>query len=358
MRVLIVGAGAVGLVFAHHLQRGGHEVAVYIRRPAQPDEPPRLLYDLRRRDPWRRPLSLEPTQVIVEGQRIDGPGWEQVFFCVPSEALREGLVERLRPHLASATVVKLQPGLNDLPWFTRCVPEAQVVSGMVAFVSYRAPLASEPDVPPGYAFWMPPLTSLPFSGIEARRGEVVATLRGGGLPARSHPDVETLTAFLLALQAPLSAGFACAGGSLRAMQAGRWMPVALEAARQARRIVSRYLGQEPPLFLRLAGYRVLPRLLAELPPLLPFPLEPFLAAHYGKLRRQSRLHLKDYIQCGSSLQLPTRSLEQLAEELESGVPSGSGASAADVDLGATPEVQGASDHSSHPAGSQDQRSSG
>ncbi len=314
MRILIVGAGSVGQAFGFFLRRAGHDVTFWVRKP--PVVTTIRLYQIdsfgRRRE--LRPLELSP--LLVDGRSVDLANWDQAYFCVPSDAIREGLVERLAPWLGGATLVRLQPGLKDGEAFARGIDPDQVVGGMVSFVAFSVPLPEEPRVPPGTAVWIPPWTPVPFSGPRGRTGAVVAALRGGGLPARLHPHVELLTARLLALQTPLTAALACAGGKVSDLVSGPWLEIGSRGVREAQAIVSKALGGRPSWPIRRMDPPLLRLALPVVAAASPFPLEKFLAAHHRKLSRQAVRHLDDYLEAGVALRQPADSLRELRGGLE------------------------------------------
>lgn len=316
MNILVVGAGAIGQVFGRHLQLAGHEVTFYVRshhvgRLSQG----LLLYHLNQREAKRKPILFNSFQTISDLSQIAAKRWDQIYLCLPSNALRGGLLEALGPYTGEATIITVQPGLNDRQLVVQSFGESRVVSGMITFTSYAAPLPGEIFPLPGTAYWFPPLVAVPFSGPSERVRAVVSALRDGRLPARLHPNVPRLAAFFTAAQTPLTAGLQSAGWSFKEFRRSHLRSLAERATGEAIKVVAEYHHHQPPLLLRsLHGLTI--RLALNLSPYLyPFDLEQFFAAHYAKLEEQTPLLLAIYIEQGQLRRLPVVALEELQQML-------------------------------------------
>ncbi len=316
MNILVIGAGAIGQVFGRHLHLAGHEVTFYVRnRQVGRLSEGLLLYHLNQRQARRQPIVFDAFQTISDGHQSAAKNWDQVYLCLPSNALRSGLLETLGPNTGQATVVAMQPGLNDQHLVIQNFAESRVVSGMITFTSYAAPLPGETVPFPGTAYWFPPLVATPFSGAPERMKAVVATLRRGRLPARVHPNVPRLAGFFTAAQTPLTAGLQCAGWSFKQFRRSHLRPLAERAAGEAIKVVSEYYHHKPPLTLRSLRGLTFGLALNFSPHLYPFDLEQFFAAHYGKLSKQTPLLLATYIEQGYERGLPVSALEELQQML-------------------------------------------
>ena len=292
MNILVIGAGAIGQVFGRHLHLGGHEVTFYVRsQQVGRLSEGLLLYHLNQRQARKKPIVFDSFQTITDREQIAAKNWDQVYLCLPSNALRSDFFETLGPNTGQATVITIQPGLNDRQIVTQRFGESRVVSGMITFTSYAAPLPGETVPFPGTAYWFPPLVATPFSGAPKRVEAVVATLRRGRLPARVHPNVPRSIAFFTAAQTPLTAGLQNAGWSFKQFRRSHFRPLAERAAGEAIKVVSEYYHHKPPFTLRsLRGLTF--RLALNLSPhIYPFDLEQFFAAHYAKLEEQTPLLL-------------------------------------------------------------------
>ena len=86
LRILLIGAGAVGQVYGRHLQLGGAEVAFYVK-PKYADEA-RAGY---RMYPLNQGRDVPAVVWKDFGVRTDLPatlaqGWDQVWLCVSTTA--------------------------------------------------------------------------------------------------------------------------------------------------------------------------------------------------------------------------------------------------------------------------------
>jgi 2-dehydropantoate 2-reductase len=273
------------------------------------------LYPLNRRQARSRPLHFDAYHVIVDPREIRARAWDQIYLCVPSTALREELLVPLSAAIGEATLVTIQPGLEDLAVILQHFDELQVVAGMISFVSFPAPLPGEAVPKPGIAFWFPPLLATPFSGPPGRARAVVGSLRRGGFPARVHPDVPTLAAFVVAAQMCLTAGLECVDWSFSRLSRSPLLQAGQAAFREATRVVGAYHSAEPPWLLKHLQPAMIRTLLRVAARRRPFDLELFIAQHYTKLRAQTRLLIAAYIEQGKQRQLRTAALEELLRRL-------------------------------------------
>ena len=312
MNALVVGAGSVGQVFARHLHMGGSEVS-FLTRNERTSEIRRdlVLIPLNHRNARTSPKHFGSFDVLTQYSQLEGRAWDQIYMCVPSTSLTGGLLEGIKPYSGAATIVKIQPGLGDGERFKEHFNVSQIVSGMVSFISYRAPLSGETVTEPGMAYWFPPLVKSMFSGPNDRVGEVVRALQAGGLPATAHTNVETLIGYVLAVEAPLTAGIERAGWSFQRFRHGRYLRLASQGIKEASEVVARYQRSKPPAFLKLINSLTI-RLASWLLPLgRVFPLEPYLEAHFTKVRAQSLQHLDEFLELALRYDIEAGSLNEL-----------------------------------------------
>ena len=317
MNALVIGAGAIGQVIGYHLQKGGSQVTFFARSErAQHIKNGLVLFHLNKRNSRRRPINFESFEVFSEYSGIEDQEWDQIYFCIPSDALSDSLLEGVSERSGEATIIKLQPGLGDYRIYKKHFEESHLVSGMLSFMSYAAPLPQEHIEQPGIAYWLPPLLSIPFSGSTIRVRAVVKALNNGGLRARVHDDVERLVGFALALQAPLTAGLECSRWSIQEYRASPTLKVVCRAIKEATAIVSNTLQSDPPKIMKLLNCSLIRVGLSFLPRRYPFNMEHYLVAHYKKLHEQSCKNLDDYIEQGQKMDLPHDSLLELREGLD------------------------------------------
>lgn len=330
-RVLVIGAGAVGQVFGRHLARAGAALTFFVREKYA-DEVRRGfdMYPLamtRGRRAHLSPVRFEGFDVITSLEEIAARRFDQVYITLPSNAVRGAFMTELAAALGTdpdgATLVSLQPMADDREAILAAgVPESRLVSGMISFIAYAAPLEGEARFPrPGMAYWFPPLSPSPFSGPDARTRAVVALLTRGGLPARRHRDVPRAVGFPSVIGMAYLTALEAVDWSLRALRASSELALAARAGREAIAIVARTWGPPAPiarLGMALAVRPVLVTLalwFAER--VMPLPLEAYLRTHFTKVGEQTRLIVSSVIADGRAASLPVRELEALAATVPS-----------------------------------------
>ena len=319
MNALVVGAGSVGQVFAHHLHLGGSEVTFLTRNESTSDIRQNLvLIPLNNPNARANPVRFSSFDVMTEYSQLESQSWDQIYVCVPSTGLTSGLLEGINTYSGGATIVKIQPGLGDRNTFAKHVEDSQIVSGMVSFISYRAPLSGETVTEPGMAYWFPPLVKSMFSGPNDRVREVVRALRAGGLPARTHPDVEYLVGYVLAIEAPLMAGIESVGWSLRRFNQSRWLKVACRGIKEAFEVASKYQQSYPPIFMKLVNCLTIRLAIWLLSKGRVFPFESYLEHHFTKVKAQSIQQLDNYLDQALKYDIEVGSLSELRNAIANG----------------------------------------
>ncbi len=300
--MLVVGAGAVGQVFAWHLAQGGAALSFFVR-------PQHLL-------PEQLPLFLGAQhRVVLEGfgrltsidqVRETGP-WQQVWLTVPSTRLSEPWLPQLLAAAPDATFVALAPeGEEHLP------AERRVV-GAIPFMAWQTPLPGETHEP-GVACWFPPLARVPFSGGSDRVKEVIALAKRGGLATQHVADTSKLGAPFTALLMASVAALEGAGWALRDFR-GTWPELAARAARE----VMQGHGDNALWSLAAHGW-FLRAVMAVGAKAVPFNLEAYLRFHFTKVGEQSRVLFREWVARGRARGTPTVALEQLLAALEATAP--------------------------------------
>lgn len=311
-RVLLVGAGAVGQVFGRYLQAAGREVSFFVKeKHAEEARRGFTLYPLGAFKKHPPPERFTGFGVLVSVEEVARQTWSEVWLCVSSTALREGTwLEELARATGDATWVALQPGPEDRELLLRWVPAERLVTGMIPFISFQAPLKpGEPPAEPGVAYWIPPLTRGPFSGPPERLQEVLRTLRAGGYPAQAQPDTARSAAIPNAVLIVFVDALEKAGWSFERFLQPDSLERTSQAAREAVQVAARRVGVKDssvlPL-LRPALFRTLLPLAAHMAP---FDLEAYLKFHFTKVRAQTVLTLRTYAELGRKAGLPVQHLE-------------------------------------------------
>jgi ketopantoate reductase len=327
--VVVVGAGAVGQIFGHHLARAGAQVTFLVReRQREAFARGFDLYALNGFRPGAQPLRFTQFELVSSARELTGRRIDQIYVTLPSPAMDGTWLRELIAAAGSATLISLQPDAQDHALIRAAGATAEsLVYGAIALVSYAAPLPGETRFPlPGTAYWLPPLARSPFSGPRdlqgaarernrARVAEVVSTLRRGGLPAMRLPDVERALAVPNAVGMAYLTALEAAGWSERALRESELARLCARALRESLAIV-RAAGNRPPPGI---GLVLRPRLLGLLlwlgARLTPFPLDRYLKQHFTKVGAQTRLIVARLQAQGEAAGVEAPALAQLVSAL-------------------------------------------
>ncbi len=316
MNILIVGAGAVGQVYGWHLRQAGHDVTFYVKAKYQADVSRgltlhRLSYSTSHQLDWSAPAAISTLTQAAQQT------WDQVWLTVSSDALRSRNIADLLSVIGKATIICLQPDLDDVNFVRTHVQSVrQVVQGLITFISYQSPLLDRRG-PDGIAYYVPPLSKGIYGGDSSRLKAVIAALNQGGLKARAVPDFAKATAAAPALMQPLIAALELNDWQLDGFTKTPDFKLGIKAAKEALNIAQRHSRSgRTPLSLLLHGSlwrSLLP--LAER--VMPLPLEPYLRYHFTKVGQQTRLMLDTYIRLGTNQGVSTAQLKVVRERLGS-----------------------------------------
>ena len=313
MRVLIVGAGAVGQVFGRHLALGGADVTFYVKDKYAAEA--RAGFPMYPLNVKRHPREqFDGFGVMTTPAEVAAATWDQVFLTVSSTALRAGTwLGELAAATKQATVVCLAPNLGDRAFVLDHVAADRIVDGTIGFVSYHAPMPGETRfTEPGMAYWFPPMSPSPFCGSDARVGAVVDALRRGKLPAKRVRDLTSTAPFPSAMLYAYISALEGAGWSFATLRQGDRLATATRGARQMFAIVGRQLERKPPLGIRLAARPTVIRLvLIAQRRVVPLDLEMFFRVHFTKVGDQTRHGIAQYVALGQAAGLPTDAIETL-----------------------------------------------
>jgi 2-dehydropantoate 2-reductase len=293
MKVMIVGAGAVGAVYGHHLQAAGHHVGLFVKDKyaAHCRQGLRLYCHNDRR---------YGTFVADEVLTAPRAGWDQVWLCISADALRGPWLQGFLGAVGDAVVISMVPGAGERTLLADLVPAERLGAGLIALISYHAPLPGEAREP-CIAYWHAPMArTLLFAAGAAAAAQALAA---GGCPAKvaAHDDA---MAFGSAILMPLIHALERAGWAFGAFRRGPWASSGARAARQAGAIIAADLGRAPPWYFVLCDAPLLQVALPVVPWLMPFDLETYLRVHFTKVRAQTLLMLEYFVARGRALGLP------------------------------------------------------
>ncbi len=314
MRILLIGAGAVGQVYGRHLAAAGHEVSFFVK-PAhrvalEAGMPLHRLGHLRtRHEVW------QGYQLVTEPDHVAACAWDQIWICTSSDALRSPLMRDVLARAGKATVVCLQPGPEDAALVREQLADpAQLVQGLITFISYQSPLPGKDD-PAGIAFYLPPLTPAIFSGEKARLEPVVQALCDGGMRARAVQDLHVAAGGGDGLLIPLVAALELHDWKLSGFAGSAAFALGRDAAQETLTILAREQGARVGLTRTVLNPLLSRGLLKVAPHVLPLPLEDYLHYHFSKVGVQTRQMLETYAAIGTRHGLPVARLHELRRRL-------------------------------------------
>lgn len=304
MTIAVVGAGAVGAVYARYLIRGGAHVT-FIVRPQYVDEVKRGIRL------WRgnEDEMLSAHDVVGDVDALRGQPVDQVWLCVPSTGLDDDMLTSIARATGDALIVDLSPGLDQRS--LRIVGRERLVDGLIPFIAYQSPL---PDAPseagraPGIAYWLPPVIATSLSGPRAR--QAADALTAGGMRARVVKDAEVQRGLGSAMLMSVIATLEVSGWSLAACRK-RFDRAADEATRAMAK--KHRVGRGPLALLTSPFLLALGLRAAEL--IAPLPLEPYLRYHFTKVGAQTRVMLRGFLETAAAQGIDAPHLRALADAL-------------------------------------------
>jgi ketopantoate reductase len=317
---LIVGAGAVGQVYGHFLQRGGASVSYFVKEKYKHEcEKGFTLYRCRRSG-LGAAEQFFADGIFTQYDDLTKTKWDQVWLTVSSADLRGGWLEQLREVIGDATVVMLQPDLDDRDYVYSVFPQEQVVCGIVNFISYQTPLPDLPDYhadadKEGVAYLLLPMMSAEFSGNEHRLPEVMEAMASGRFNVKVEQDASRIYADRSAMMIPLVALLELENWSFKKLRLSNSLDLAVGAAREALVIVAAKFGRRMNWTERLFSLFWVKMALPVMRFLSPMDAESYVKFQFVKTAPQTRMMLKHFIDDGEKLGQSTQSLKALYERL-------------------------------------------
>lgn len=312
MKILIVGAGATGTVFAAALARAGCDISFYVR----PHHRERLTAGLHLYHQGYfavREERLSGFGVVTDTQQVAAGNWDQVWFTTPSDALRGDWLPPFLAACGQATLVVLQPDPEDIQYVRdNGGADRHIIQGIIQFSAWQSPQPHEPADQQGITCLMPPGPHALFDEESAASATVAATLTRGGLNAGTRKDLAAYAARMSATMIPLVAGLELAGWQLDRYARHDALPLAMAAAREAVAAECARFSVPVPLAFRALLNQATGRAVLRALPWVPgFKAEAFLQWHFGKVDRQTRQMLDTYLRHARQNGLPCGALEQL-----------------------------------------------
>lgn len=308
-KVCIVGAGAVGLVYAQFLRRAGASVALLVK-PEYADVCGRgfALHQLR----WGGRCTTEQIDdfaIYTSAEELGERDFDQIWITVASDALRNAWLGEVLGKSRNATVVILQPDLEDRALVLEHIEAERLVQGLIGFLSFQSPLPQAPRLPPGIAYSLLPFTASNFDG--PRAAAITTLLKRGGFAARQTNDLVGISAERSATTVPLIAGLEASKWSISGFVKGAWLSLSIDASKEALAVVAAHLDRRPAIVRHILAPLPVRAALTLARPLAPFDLEAYLSFHFTKVGRQTRLMLETYAMLADKHGLSNVALREL-----------------------------------------------
>ena len=330
MKVIIVGCGAIGQVFALFLQKAGVELGLYDR----PETVEKLkkalemgglpLFRFRKRDSI--PYRLENYQVltdVVECQRFSP---DQIWFATPSPVYYSEWFREFLLHVPSQRVVCFAPEGGRPEFFPegdgRNMTGDRMVFGGITFMSWQGDLDGGGGQSSEVNFWLPPFIAIPLTGTKKACREVAVLLKNGGFRATvQKQDARPTLAPVTAVMTAFMAGLELSGWTFGEFRKSPWLKCAASASREG------FLSQNPDadgmtraLLGLLCSSKGFVLVTLFLPLLFPFDLEKYCKFHYTKTRDQTLNLLNVFERDGKSQGFPMENTHTLLESLLEKMP--------------------------------------
>ncbi len=318
--ILIIGAGAVGQVYGHYLQRGGADVSFLVKEKYKDDVEKGFTLYRCRRSGLGGPEKYQAKHVFTDYAQLKEHRFDSVWLTMSSAGLRGGWLKELKKFIGDATLVMLQPDLDDRDYVLQFFPQDQVVYGLVNFLSYQTPLPDLPEHHPdadkkGIAYLMLPMMAAEFSGNPERLPQVMEALSSGRFPVKAQQNVPRIYADRSAWMIPLVALLEIENWSFKRLSDSKSLEAAVEGAKQALAIVAAKFHR--PLNWTERGFNlfVVRLMLPLIKWLAPMDAESYLKFQFRKTKPQTRIMLEHFIEQGHKLNMPTGQLEKLLHDL-------------------------------------------
>ena len=297
MKVLVIGAGAVGQVFGYHLAAGGASVSFYIKpeHAAELDKG----FDLYQHNLFGKVLKgrtrhhhFSQLSYVSDTASLGQESFDYILNTVSSTALRSGWWEAFKNASGDAYIVSLQPALDDVELILSTLPRERFIKGLIQFFSYQSPLPGS-DEPKGIHYLLPPVAGL-FENESGNASDLIEVLNKGGFKARHKPDLIFYSSSLSSISIPLTAALELSDWKISELIEGDNLQLGLNAAREANHAIAVALDRKQVSLRFLRGWLV--RLFLRIVPFVsPFDVEAYLKFHFSKVGDQTRLMLEQFV---------------------------------------------------------------
>lgn len=324
MRILIVGAGAVGQVFGYFLRSAGVEIAYYARsataaklNESLEEEGLPLFRISRKRGRSAETQHLTGCRVFTDTSESRDFAPDQIWFTTPSTVFYTEWFGEFLKEVPAGRVVCFAPEGAHPDILSIVGDSSRFVFGGITFMAWQGDLNGGGGRSGCVNYWLPPGAALPLMGTTEACRDVKNLLVSAGLSATvQSPGYRRMQASVTSFLSTFVAGFELSGWTFGAFRRGPWLAVSARACREAIRGQFGWAGPWSRILLAMtlstAGYYLATFFL---PVLLPFDAEKYLGFHYRKTGTQSRhlldLFLRDTVDKG----LPADNIKRLIEGL-------------------------------------------
>lgn len=305
MKILIVGAGAVGLVYGHHFSNAGHQVTFFVKEKYQQALEEQMqtgivLYHLNNDKKLNKPEYFKNFQTISDWNQVQG--FDLITLAISSNALRQLPLDHIKQQLLKpeTSLLMLQPSATDFEHLNKKLPEEKIVQGMISLISYQTDEVNSDINPAGTAYYLPPMP-MPISASSNNTStqktplrEIVSLFKNSGIHAKAVNNAidesRLPSAFLMTFLCALEA----ANWEFKRLGQSPDILKKLSLAQQAllpKQVNSPVLASLLKLPLRPGLYKLL---LKVAPWFVPLPLEAYLKKHFLKVRPQTVIYMQEY----------------------------------------------------------------
>lgn len=311
MKVLVVGAGAVGQIYGHYYAEGGCEVTFFVR-PRHIEELSRglAIFNLNK----KQKSEFKNFKVITDLPALKDIQWDIVVLTVPSDALFTPWLQEFTSSInKTATLLTLQPNLNDREEIAKFYPKEMTVTGVITLVAFPTPLGNKWPLEKGMAVWFPPMGKAPFDGKPDEVKKVIAPLIKAGFPATAKSILEnpSMVAFGSTFLGVFIRNLEMQNWKLSAFNNSEASDLMTKSMKEAFAVVSKRHGLSLPAYSHLLSKTFYKSSIAFAKFMMPFDLETYLEFHFTKVGPQMRMNLENLQRDARSLGMPTPHLDRL-----------------------------------------------
>ncbi|KAJ3086729.1 hypothetical protein HK102_012621 [Quaeritorhiza haematococci] len=350
MHILIVGAGAVGQVYAHHLLKGGAQIHFLVREHNVENlrNHPLRLHQLHSpkylglfgHKPHGQTELIQPTQYQVHTIEDIKKGslpsdLDAIILTVPSDALERGtwlrdLAQVQNQKGARWLMMNFCPGTEDRKIIASSgFAEEQIVDGIITLIAWQAPLpgqkfdpinantdeATNPNSIIGYIS-SPQILKKRVVDAEsaAIKTKVVAGFKAGGIPIQevSHDPTKVSRGIFQ----PWLLGLEAADWSFDTLKKDRTLlSLTAGSIKEHLEFIGRRFNMRLPAFVSWFIWPWTVKLLCFGVSRFPMmDMEAFLKYHFTKVGTQTKMHVSEDLKFASSLGLSMENTRKLGSD--------------------------------------------